>query len=144
MPKGAKIDDDIGGNRVLDDETSDKMNGPGINGKKLMKFIKRYENVQSEIDDIMSNAQEACTPHREDQAEIVKEAAEAGFSKKEFKTILRKRRLEQKLEQVADSLDADQRETYEQFLHALGALDGTPLGQAAAGKHPEAAGAALN
>lgn len=143
MPKGAKIDDDIGGNRVLDDETAEKPT-TGLNGKKLMKFVKRWESLQGDIDEIMSNAKDACTPHREDQDEVVKEAAEAGFSKKEFKTLLRKRRLEERLEHVADSLDADQRETYDAFLHAIGDLAETPLGKVAASKHPDAAGAALN
>lgn len=145
MPKRAIIDDEIGGSAVLEDETADKMNAPGLNGKKLLKFIKKWENVQADIDATMKAAQDECTPGREDQAEIVKEAAEAGFSKKEFRTILRKRRLENKLEHVADSLDADQRETYDQFLHALGGLADTELGKAAAStKASETAGAALN
>lgn len=145
MPKRATIDDEIGGSAVLEDETADKMNAPGLNGKKLLKFIKRYENVQADIDATMKAAQDECIPTREDQAAIVKEAAEAGFSKKEFKTVLRKRRLQDKIDHVADSLDADQRETYDQFLHALGDLADTELGKAASAKKAaEGAGASLN
>jgi uncharacterized protein (UPF0335 family) len=102
------------------------------NGKQLMSFVRRHESLQSEIDALMHEAQDACQRYREDQAVLVKEAAEAGFSKKEFKTLLRKRRLEAKLEHVADSLDSDQRETYEQFISALGQLADTELGRAAA------------
>jgi uncharacterized protein (UPF0335 family) len=134
LPKRAKIDDDIGGERVLDDETKATANSKGA---QLLSFLERYERVQDDIDRILQDAKDECLPGRDDQAVIAKEAAEAGFSKKEFKTLLRKRRLEKKLEHVADSLDDGQRETYDQFLHALGELSDLPLGQAAADKHPD-------
>ncbi len=127
MPRSAKLDD----NSETVHAAPAKPGLNGYDGPKLQNFIDRWESVQDEIDEIMANARDAAEPHRQDQAAIVKEAAEAGFSKKEFKAILRKRRLEDRLAHVADSLDSDQKETYEAMLAALGALGDTPLGQAA-------------
>lgn len=103
-------------------------NGYGVG---LKQFLGRYEALQDDIDAILSAAKDECEPARQDQAQIVKDAADAGYSKKEFKTVLRKHRLEKRLARVADSLDANQKETYEQMLHALGELADTPLGAAA-------------
>lgn len=131
MPRSAKLDDETD----TIHETPAKPGLNGYDGPKLQSFIDRWESVQGEIDEIMDNARDAAEPHRQDQAAIVKEAAEAGFSKKEFKAILRKRRLEDKLQHVADSLDSDQKETYEAMLAALGELAETPLGRAALNGH---------
>lgn len=148
MPKSAKLADNASVKEYLQDQTAPKPEAvaageaaarPGNNGfdgNKLMSFVRRVESVQAEIDEIMSAAKDSCEPHRQDRAAIVKEASEAGFSKKEFLTILRKRRLEQKVEHVADSLDEDQRDAYELMMAALGQLATTPLGQAAVNQQP--------
>lgn len=86
----------------------------------------------------MQNAKAQCAPHRENIDAIKKEANEAGFPRKEFNTLVRKERLELKLERVAENLDGEQGERYEDMLHALGQLGDTPLGQAAAAHHPAA------
>jgi uncharacterized protein (UPF0335 family) len=105
----------------------------GFSPDKLQGFIDRVQSCQAEIDAIMERAKDACLPHREDIAVIMKEAAEDGLPKREFSTVLRRLRLEDKVEHVADKLHDEQRETYDQMLHALGKLaaDIGPLGQAA-------------
>ena len=137
MPKSAKLDDT---NKVHQD-TSAPVDEPiragtnGYNATQLQSFIDRIRSCQSEIDSIMANAQDACAPHRDDIAAIKKEAAEAGFSKTEFATVLRKLRLEDRLEVVAAKLDEDQKTNYELMIEALDGLAGTPLGDAAAAAH---------
>lgn len=127
MPRKAKIDDNGEGETI---HTS--MPGSnGFDGQRLGEFIRRVEACQAEIDSVMQDAKDACASHRDDIAAIKKEAAEAGFSKTEFSAVLRKHRLEKKLEHVADSLDSEQKETYEQMLESLGELAETPLGKAA-------------
>ena len=126
MPRRAKLDDS--------ETTVHETARPGSNGfdpVQMKAYIARHEALQAEIDEINQNAHDASLPHREDMAALLKEAAEAGFPKKEFKTVLRKRRLEAKVARVAASLDEDQTQTYEQLLAALGDLAGTPLGEAA-------------
>ena len=132
MPKSAKLDSK---STVHQDEPAPEARPAstnGFDGKKLKGFLDRFRACQREIDTIMSAAQDECAPHRDDMAAIKKEAAEAGFSKTEFATVLRKMRLEDKLNAVAAKLDEDQQNTYEMMLHALGQLADTPLGAAAA------------
>lgn len=137
MPKSAKLD---AKSTVHADETADApavrtATSNGFDGKRLLSFVERVEECQGEIDGIMNNAKDACAPHRDDIAAIKKEAAEAGFSKTEFATILRKRRLEVKVKTVDAKLDEDQKEVFDMMMHALdvalGVLSDTPLGQAA-------------
>jgi hypothetical protein len=106
----------------------------GFDPKKVQGFVDRVENTQATIDSIMEKARENCAPHRDDIAAIKKEAAENGLSKKEFAAVIRKRRLLDKAENVDRNLDDDQKETFEQMLHALGMLVGTPLADAALDK----------
>lgn len=137
MPKSAKLD---AKSKVHADETAPApevrtATSNGYDGKKLLDFVNRVEECQGEIDGIMLNAQDACAPHRDDIAAIKKEAAESGFSKTEFATILRKRRLEKKVETIDAKLDDEQKEVFDLMMHALdvalGVLSDTPLGQAA-------------
>jgi hypothetical protein len=106
---------------------------PGRNGfdpDMVNDYVTRYENCQAEIDKIMRYAREEAQPQRDDQKQIVKDAAEAGLSKREFRAVLRKRRLLKKAEESADTLSEGEQLTFEQFQHALGMLSDMPLGQA--------------
>lgn len=128
MPLKAKLDGDGEEGGTVH---ASRPGGNGYDGAKLKNYLDRVANCQAEIDKIMDDAKDACAPHRDDIAAIKKEAAEAGFSKTEFAAVLRKSRLEQRLEHVADSLDSEQKETYEQMLVSLAGLQDTPLGKAA-------------
>ncbi len=137
MPKSAKLDDT---NKVHQDTSAPaeqpvRAGSNGYNATQLQGYVDRIRSCQSEIDAIMANAQDACAPHRDDIAAIKKEAAEAGFSKTEFATVLRKLRLEDKLEAVDAKLDEEQKTNYELMIEALDGLAGTPLGDAAAAAH---------
>lgn len=134
MPKSAKLKDDEGG-KVLTESR------PNSDGRKLRDFLDRILAVQSEIDNVMAKAKLACEPHRQDIKEIKDEANEAGFSAKEFNTLIRKERLERKIENIAENLDEDQKERFEDMLAALGVLSELPLGRHVAAQHPEAPGA---
>lgn len=133
MTLQAKIDDDIGGSRVVEDEAAKAANSKG---GQLRQLLDRIANVQKEIDGVMDAAKGECSPLREDIAAIKKEANEKGFSRKEFNALVRKDRLERQIKAIPSQLDADQQDRYEDMLHALGELAETPLGQAAAEKHP--------
>ena len=106
----------------------------GYDGESMFRFIRQIEAEQAEIDAAMEEAKAAALPHREAIAAITKEAAEAGFAKKEFSRVLRLRRRMKAVEENAASLDQDQRSNYDRMLDALkaiGQLAGTPLGDAA-------------
>lgn len=132
MPRGAKIDDEIGGHEVLPDITAPA----NSKGAKLQGFLDRVMEVYGEIDVVMADAKRACAPHREDLKQIKKEANEAGFPAKELNTLIKKHRLEHQIEHIADEFDDEQKERFEDMLHALGELKDLPLGEAAAARHP--------
>lgn len=106
---------------------------PNSNGAKLRSYLDRLHECQSEVDKIMQAARLKCEPHREDMKEIRKESSEAGFAAKEFNTLFRKERLEKKIENIAENLDDEQKERFEDMLAALEVVAETmgPLGQAA-------------
>lgn len=99
---------------------------------KLEKATKRWFALQNDIEKRMDEAKADCLPLREDQAKLINDLADDGIPKKEFKTVLRKMLLEQRLEHVADKLHDEQKDNYELMLVALGQLADTPLGEAAA------------
>lgn len=105
----------------------------GYDGAKLETYVKRYMNLQKECADIMDAAKAECQPLRDDQKEVRKEAAEAGFEKGAFDAVLARYRLEDRIKRIPNKLDEDERENYEQMLHALGKTAETlgPLGEAA-------------
>jgi uncharacterized protein (UPF0335 family) len=133
MPKGAKINDDIGGHEMLPDTTAPA----NSKGAQLRDFLDRIMGVYGDIDTVMNEAKRKCAPHREDIKQIKKDANEAGFSAKELNALVRKERLERKIAAIPDEFDDEQKERYEDMLHALGELAELPLGQAAAEKHPD-------
>jgi hypothetical protein len=133
MPRSAKLKDTAGDGATLAD-----LSKPNSTGQKLRSFLDRAKSVQGEIDAIMDEAKLACEPHREDMKALKKEANEAGFAAKEFATLVRKERLEGKIERIAENLDDDQKERFEDMLAALGALADLPLGMAVVDQHPEA------
>lgn len=134
MPKRAKIDDEIGGNRVLDDEQQAAANSEGA---KLQNYLNRMASLQADIDEIMDNAKEACAPIRDDMKELKKEAAEAGFEKAIFACHVAYDRSIAKAKRAGRKLSEKQRETYDQQRHSLGQLADLPLGNAALSKHPD-------
>ena len=61
-----------------------------------------------------------------------------GFAADSFKAVIKRRRLEAKIEAIADDLDDDDAiDSYEQMLEALGGLADTPLGKAAMNEKPK-------
>lgn len=133
MPRGSKIDDEIGGREILPDQTAPA----NSKGAQLQGFLDRILAVHGDIDEIMGNAKLACSSYRQDIKQIKKEANEAGFAAKELNTLVKMKRLEDQIDHIADEFDPEQKERFEDMLHALGELADLPLGEAAASKHPQ-------
>lgn len=98
----------------------------------VLAIVESVEDVQAQIDKIMQAAKDECAPLREDIAEIKKSANEDdGLPRKELNSILQKRRLLRKAEDVRNKLSTEQQDEFDNLEHALGMLSDTPLGQAA-------------
>lgn len=94
----------------------------GISAKKLKGFFAEVEQEQAAIDEIMVKAVQACQPHRDQQKEIIKAAAEAGVPKKVFKAKLNERRFLTKAELADSALSDEQKEIFAQVSLKLGPL----------------------
>lgn len=113
----------------------------GYDPNDLAQFVGRIESIEREIEGIRDRAKEEESPLRDDIALVKRESADAGIPKTELGAVLKKRRLERKLERVADKLDLEQRANYEQMLASLERLakEVGPLGEAARDRAREAA-----
>lgn len=137
MPRRARIKDQT------DDDKPPLAARPGhngVNGQKLQGYIDEVEAEQAKIDAHSEGAKKKSLPHRERIKEIKKEAAEDGFSAKEFNAVIRKRRLEAKIDMIRERLDEPQQDVYDQLLHALGQLSDLPLGEAAMSRATDGSG----
>lgn len=103
----------------------------GIDAEKAKAFVGRIENVEAEIESKRGEYMAFAKDRREDIKEIISEAKDEGIPKKALKAIVADRRFDRKKAKLADGLDIDEGAAFEQMKEALGALGGTPLGEAA-------------
>jgi uncharacterized protein (UPF0335 family) len=107
----------------------------------LLDFTHRVENLYDELASEKGEYMNRARQIRESIARVLVEAKDAGIPKKEFKTVIKARQLENKLERIRDELEPDEVETFDQIRLALGDYADTPLGAAAlaqAGDRPAA------
>lgn len=96
------------------------------------EYVDQVEELQEKVDTIMKAAKDKCSPLRESIAEIKKEAADSvNMPRKEFNTLLRKRRLQRQIDACTQILTDEQQDIFDKMEETLGDLDGTPLGRAA-------------
>lgn len=98
----------------------------GSNVGSLADFVSRIENLQSDIDTIMGDAQDECAPLRDNIKEVKDEAASAGIGKRELNAVISQRRKIAKAIQAPKSLNEDQLAAFNTF---IGDLKDTPLGK---------------
>ena len=100
----------------------------------LLDFTHRVENLYDELASEKGEYMNRARQIRESIARVLIEAKDAGIPKKEFKTVIKARQLENRLEHLRDDLEPDEVETYDAIRLALGDLSDLPLGQAALAK----------
>jgi len=94
-------------------------------------FVERIENLNRDLEKLKSDYMNECKAVRADIKEVVGEADDKGVPKKALKGIVKYRALERKKNAIGDGMDIDEQSKFESLVAALGALDGTPLGDAA-------------
>jgi len=97
----------------------------------LLDFTHRVENLYDELASEKGEYMNRARVIRDSIARVLVEAKDAGIPKKEFKTVIKARQLENRLEHLRDDLEPDEVETFDQIRHALGDLGDLPLGKAA-------------
>lgn len=99
--------------------------------RALSDYLDTIDEQDAIIADIMQTARKKCQGPRGAVKTARKRMIEDGYHAKELDTLVRKHRLERKVEAVADSLDDEQVQFFRALEKALGPLADTPLGQAA-------------
>lgn len=99
--------------------------------RALSDYLDTIDEQDGIITDIMQTARKKCQGPRGAIKTARKRMIEDGYHAKELDTLVRKHRLERKVEAVADSLDDEQVQFFRALEKALGPLADTPLGQAA-------------
>jgi len=85
----------------------------------VARFITDIEEVQKNIDKVMSDAREACAPHRDDIKEIKREAHEAtNVARASMNHVIAARRSTLKLAQKASRLSAEHQKSAKAILKA--------------------------
>lgn len=97
----------------------------GATEEMIKAFVAEHEDEDSQIIQINRNATKAAQPHKDRQAEIEKEAAEAGIPKKVFKAQLKARKKRREAELVRSGLNAEQQVDYDNL--GQKGLDDMPL-----------------
>jgi len=96
------------------------------------EFFERIDNLQGDIDNIMSEAKTDCQPLRKDIADIKKEAHNAtGIPMEVINSKIAERRARQRADAIRNNLKGDFQDIFDQLSLKLGDLNGTPLGESA-------------
>jgi len=102
----------------------------GYNTEAAEAFVRRFENLNGELEKLKSEHMTKAKEVRSDQKEILQEAKAAGFEPKVIKAIVKKNEHERKIEELPDGFDIDEQSQYDALADAIG-----PLGAAAAAAH---------
>lgn len=115
-----------------------KIGHNGLRPEMVQDFTDRVERLMGDLLTEKGEYMQRCKVIREDIAQVIAEAKDAGIPKKSFRAVIRVRELEQKLEAIREDLEDEARETFDQIRFALGDLQDTPLGAAVLSGHPDA------
>lgn len=113
-----------------------KQRGKGDNSKRfdgalINEALLDIEALELRMAKRLEEASKKNQPDREKIKAIRKDLVESGIPSKELATLIRKAKLERRLENIDEKLDDDQKETFAGLVEALGSFADSPLGQAA-------------
>jgi hypothetical protein len=100
-------------------------------GEYIRGAIEQIMSINAEIDGEKAALAKKLQPKRKHVAKIIKGMVESGMGTREVQTLLKKAKLERRLENVTAELDDDQKAEFQRILEAMGDFGDTPLGAAA-------------
>lgn len=96
-----------------DDEEGGPAQGSNVpDGNKVLKFIEKVEALDGDLATERSEYMNRCKAIHSDKKEVFKEAKAAGVNKKALKGHVEKRKLEGKIEEIANDLEGDDNDAY--------------------------------
>jgi len=130
-PKAANDDFDQGG-----PDGPTKQRGKGDNSKRfdgalIAEALEDIAALEHKMEKRREEAQKKNQPDREKIKAIRKDLVESGIPARELGVLIRKHKLEAKLQNVDGELDDEGKETFATLVEALGSFADSPLGRAA-------------
>jgi hypothetical protein len=104
----------------------------GYDQKQLEGYLTEIDAADDTLLDLRMKYMEKCKGPRADIAAVFETAKEAGIPDCAFRAVVRNHRLERKIASNTEKLEADDRDSYDALLSALGDFVDLPLGAAAA------------
>lgn len=112
--------------------------GNGPNPDRTKECVDRIEALDRKREAAHMAYMQECAAIASDKKDIFTEAKTAwGLPTRVLKRVIKVRAAERKLEDMRESLESDEQETFDQIRHALGDLADTPLGRSALGDEDE-------
>lgn len=106
-------------------------NSSKIDGALLLEALQDMDAIEHRMAKRLEEAKKKNEPDRKKLREIRKDLVESGIPSAELGALVRKHKLEAKLENIDATLNDDQKETFASMVKALGKFADSPLGQAA-------------
>jgi len=121
---------------MADENETGQAGHNGYDAAAMIEFIEQWEQEQEQKKQVDADAKKKKQPHVDKQKDIMKAAAEEGFAKKEFGTLLaiRKKLTEAALLAAGSKLNEDQQIVLDKMMAGLGSwfiqpFSTSPLGQ---------------
>ncbi|MGL4442992.1 MAG: hypothetical protein ACRCU1_05165 [Alsobacter sp.] len=106
-------------------------NSRSYDGEALAQAIETIRAEEEAIKAKMDAASKACEAHRNTIKVTKKALVESGFPSEVLAVLLRKDKLQRKIERIDENLDDEQKDQFQSMEEALGDFLDSPLGQAA-------------
>ena len=106
----------------------------GYNPEQFEKFLSEIDDADERLATLKSEYMSKCKGPCGDIAAVFEAAKDAGVPVRAFKTLVKNRRLNRKIEKNVAKLEADDADSYDGLIAALGDFVNLPLGQAAANR----------
>ena len=108
----------------------------GYDSKKLEGFLTEIDAADERLATLTGEHMARCKTVQEMIAAVFEAAKDAGVPERAFRTLGKNRRLNKKIDANVAKLEADDADSYDRLLGALGDFVDLPLGKAAADRHP--------
>jgi formate dehydrogenase maturation protein FdhE len=109
-----------------------------FDGKALADMLETIAAAEARIQKRNEETSKKNQPDRDEIKQARADMVESGCPSIELAALIRKHKLQRKLDSVDAKLDPDQKETFAEMVEALGGLADMPLGEAAKARHPDA------
>lgn len=113
------------------ERTGSAVIGNGFDPKSAKLWQGEYEKHLEKLLDFKMAYMAECKEVRGDMKDVLDRAKEAGIPKSHIKDTAKIRELKKRIDNIENGGESEDMESLEQFRHALGDLEDTPLGAAA-------------